>query len=606
MVLVTIPTTLLVSGVFGIYASIMEVTSLTALLLVLTLSFFLHWYFNYEGSNRTLILAAAAFGLGVSHYQPMIILAPVLLGFATYRLRNLKTTNPFMVMGSTTVSFLIALVLPYISIFIINSTKPSTTWAFEPTLQGIFNLATRKDYSGYFLDDAIERSAYFGSGFIQKFVRSQIPYWQMVTEQLSLPFVALAVMGLGLLISRKRDVGIFFVLIWFIVGPLFIGFLGTPVPSDQNLSYHMALGIFQRQLVLSMVVITILATIGAFGIGEAVNKNLKHPFARTLVPLLVIALFVLHFTKFDLVSDQQRKTLIPKYAHLMLASAKPNSVIICGSDMACFGLLYASEVEKIRPDVTILTTNHLARKYFLHKHPEFYPFSYDQNPFFTANLITWNASKRTTYLTNPSSFYIEYVGLHGDPFYLIPSELLFEVTTTLPDSLNMPTSDFINQVMSTPVSRYDWFMRGFRDYMANIAYFSGVLASHLDSKQVAQSYFDEALTVKPDYADVTDWLSKLYSPGLIASYTTATASDRDYLAKFQRLAGEEKLDDAYKQLLKASYLDPENQSVRLELAKLYQRGNFTDLAKTELEHLELFAPIEASIAAQASKLKESM
>jgi hypothetical protein len=599
-----IPATLMVSGVFGLYATILEVTSFASLLFALTITTSLWWCVKETRDNRLLFLAAGLFGLGVSHYQPMIITAPVFAGLLLYTVRSKKLAKSMQLLGVTLASFFVALLVPYVSIFMVNATKPAASWSFEPSVQGIINLATRKDYSGYFLDDNVERSAYFGGAVVQKFVRSQIPYWHMLVEQLSLGYVAFAILGLVLLFTHRRDLGIFFASLWVIVGPVFIGFLGTPIASAQNMSYQMSVGIFQRQLVLSVVVVGLLATIGAAASAQKLARIKNRPSARWVVPLLAGALLLSHAHKFGYGFETGHKNLIPTYAKLMLEQAEPNSVIICGSDMACFGLLYATEVEHMRSDVTILATNNKARKYFLERNPDFYPFTYDENPFFAANLIAWNATKRTTYLTNPSSFYIEYVGLHGDPFYLIPHGLLFEVSTTLPESLAVPNEAFVNQVLSTPTPPYDHFMRGFRDYLANSAYFSGVLAAHLDNKSVSQAYLDQALTLKPDYADVTDWLAKLYSPGLIASYTLKNASDLDYVGRYQQFLEETKLDDAYKQLLKASFLDPENQLIRLELAKLYARGNFTDLAKTELKHLELFGPLEASISAEAQQVSQ--
>lgn len=605
-VVLVFPLIMLISGIFGMYASILEVTSLAALLFALTLGSSLLWHAHPLVTNRFLYAAAVVFGLGVSHYQPMIIIAPVLLGLLVNRLRQKNFPNRTRTVAVTMASFGIALILPYISIFWVNAAKPDSSWSFEPSLKGIMNLATRQDYSGYFLDDNVQRSAYFGGALLQKFLRSQIPYWHMLLEQTSIPYVACALLGLVLLLKHMRGVGIFFASLWLMVGPIFIGFLGTPIASAQNLAYYMSLGIFQRQFVLSFVVVGMLATIGAVLIALELRTHTNHRYVAVVMPLFACILLLLHANKFGYGFATGHKQLIPTYARLMLESAKTNSVIICGSDMACFGLLYASEVEKVRPDVTVLTANNLARKYFLEKHPEFYPFTYDQNPFFAANLITWNVSKRPTYLTNPSSFYIKYIGLHGDPFYLIPHGLLFEVSKDLPHSLAQPSNNYTNQVLSTPVPRYDWFMRGYREYLADIAYFSGVLASHLDQKAVAQSYLDQALSLKPDYAAVTEWLAKLYTPGLIASYTIATASDLDYGGNYQKLLDESQFDDAYSQLLKASYLDPQNQSVRLELAKLYARGNFPDLAKTELEHLALFGPVEASISAEAQSLHDQL
>ncbi len=605
-ILITLPLVLLASGVFALYATILEVSSLTALLLALVLASSVYASSKARLSRWHMIATGTLYGLGVSHYQPMILIAPALLLILLATLKHSSPKQALTSLGLMGASFALALGLPYALIFRANLSQPSVTWSFEPSLTGIINLATRKDYSGYFLDDAVERQAYFGANVVDKMVRSQVPYWQMLAEQTSLPFVALGLLGLLALVKKKRQLGLFFGLLWLLTGPLFIGFLGAPVASTQNLSYHMSLGIFQRQLIMNLTVVTILA---AVGFGDIIAYARRHQNASRYLSLagaLLLCLVAVHLTKFRHLAHPARKELISQYTDALLSQAQENSVIVCGSDIACFGLFYASEVEGKRPDITILTVNALSRRYFLEQHPEFYPFSYTQNPFFAANLITWNLSHRRVYLTNPTSFYIEYIGMHGDPFYVVPQGLLFEVTTTLPQSLAIPEATFTNRVLTTPISPYDWFIRGYKDYLANVAYFSGVLAAHLDQKQVAQTYFNQALTLKPDYAEVTEWLSKLYSPGLIASYTTATAADRDYLGIYQQLASQGKLDDAYKKLLKASYLEPENQVVRLELAKLYAKGKFTDLALTELEHLELFGPVDASIAAEAHTLKESL
>lgn len=596
-----LPLLLLTSGIFAIYATILEVTSLTAMLFMATLlSVFVTYLKNF---NRTwLIISSILFGVSVSHYQPMILISPALIYLGWIKLQEYPKREKVKHCAIALGMFFSAFILPYLAIFAINSTKPNTSWYFDQSVSGLANLILRKDYSGYFLDDGVQRSAYFGAGFIAKFMRSQIPYWHMMLEQVGLPLLGLSILGLVVILKKNLKLGVFFVLLWFIVGPLFIGFLGTPIPSPENISYPMSLGIFQRQLILSLSLTTLLATIGAGLVIEMLNIKKYAMVYGVSISAVLLLLLAQSASANRHLFNAQRKELIPDYIHSMLESAKPDSVIICGSDMACFGLLYATEVEAIRPDVTILTTNPIVKRYFLQKNPEYYPFAYVQNPFFLANLITWNASERTTYLTSPSSFYIEYVGLHGDPYYLVPHDFLFEVTLDIPESLAMPDDAYINQVLATPIAKTDWFMRGFKDYLANSTYFSGVLASHLDQKQVAQAYLDQALSLKPDYAEVTDWLTKLYTPGMIASYTTASVQDRDYYAKFQEFLRDQKLDDAYAQLLKALYLDPKNQPLRLELAKLYLRGNFTDLAQTEIGHLSLFGPIEASIAAQVSGL----
>ncbi len=122
-VIAIIPLTLLVSGVFGLYASIMEVTSLTALLLVLSVSTFGRWYLDPSSSRRVLYIAAAVFGLGVSHYQPLIIVMPIFLGFALFRLRARHAQKSLSQMAITVASFAVAFALPYVSIFIVNTTN---------------------------------------------------------------------------------------------------------------------------------------------------------------------------------------------------------------------------------------------------------------------------------------------------------------------------------------------------------------------------------------------------------------------------------------------------------------------------------------------------
>lgn len=598
------------TGYFWLYSGVLEVVSLTSLMSAIVVWCAVKWREKLIGNSHRenhlyFLLTWLCAGLSLSHIHTLVLLLPGLLLLLGLTARQWLKDNWYKkpLVWICALSLLICgFILPNLLIFWFDHHEAVYSWAIRPDFQGWQRYITRQDYAGYFPEESTSRPAYIAP-LRPHFFTSQPDLVKYIVQNIGIFALILAVYGLILLYKRDKPL-LWTMIAWLVVtGPLFIGYMGFPTYSAFDLEYFMLAGITYRQFLLHHFFWGLPFTLGVIFIYE---KLLLRYTKYALLMVIVLLVFCLssNFIKHEPIANQRKNNLSVMYAHSMLDSASPHSVIICSSDISCFSLMYASVVENYRPDVTVLTKNDLYIRDYLKKHPEFYGFTYHDNPYFLAHLIAWNLQDKRVYLANPTTYYIDYIGFNADPFYLVPTGYLYEVVTSAPQKLpshsSYPVTDAL--IKETPPVE-DHYRFGLRGYFASLHQTSGILYANYGDTTAAQKEFKTALDLFPAYQQAQDWLQKYDSFTPPERYAPGMSVDRNYLIEqYHQLKSENQLDAAYKILRKAIYLDPKNISLHQEMFDLYLQGDFFTEAQLEIDQITMLKPDSQIISSLHAQL----
>lgn len=578
------------SGLFWQYSTIIEVVSLANLLIAVSWFFAVHWITSQTKPFRDIVLTAAFFGLGVSHLQSIIVLGPGLLWlYLAYAPGNWfrKTKQLISIIAIAGIFFL----LGNLPSFLLNSRQQAYSWSFDPTISGWWHLITRKDYQGYFIDrNTTQANAYVGRIRLDYLLQGSIHHSQSLWNYFcGLPLL-LCVAGAAYLMKQNRKLGWALLGSYLIAGFLFPAYLAPNDSMAHSLDYRLLVGTSERQQLIGYPLMVIFMVFGLIGCSEYFYRFTHNStYSRLGAIALGVSLLLSMAVSNQKLGVNRNHDQVYQYAKRMLTSAKPNSVIMCTSDFACFSLFYQSLVEKFRPDVVILSDDVTGRRYFLNRHPEYSGFLYSQNPYFIAQEIAWNVyQKRPTYLSSINQFYSGYIGLDSNPFYLIPGDSLFELTTTYPEHAGDTQDSYLDSVLRFQPDRRDYLAKGFLDYLAGNQILTAQLQARLNQLQEATQTLHYSLSLSPNNQEALSILSNLDLIYQQAGYHQKTASSSaDYyrLAQTAYQAGD--YETAYNQARKAFYLNPvDTQSLSL-LFDVYGHSNLPKMQQPTAEHLKV-------------------
>ncbi len=609
--LIAIATSLLLtfSAIFWLYGGIVEVGALNNLFASILIFTIIKWQISVLNSNnfgpsKLWFLIWGLLGLGLSTVHTFILLYPsVFIAFIMiyWSLRakiNTKKLITRQLLPAILVAFL-AWLIPNLLLFYLNSNQADMSWVFEQTINGWWRLIARRDYTGVILDQKREVAAYLDLKSIDFYIRGLMAYLGFLINQLTWPVIALTITG-SIASWKVLPKSIYITILSFFIfsGILFGTYMGVPEYSSDNLEYRLGVGISHRQYMLghiSFILITVSGVVSMVKLFSQSSK--KHRISSTNILALVIILSIFYQVQSNKdTAIQRNNTILRDYAHTMLDTALPNSVVICFSDISCYSLLYEQLVENYRPDVTVLIKNNYYLKYFLTRNPQYQGYPYGYNPFFASDLISWNVSHRVTYLTEPDGFYSDYMGFDANPFYLIPRGYLYQVATIVPDTLTDDPELYkiSNDLLSQSIPSKNYFQTGLKDYFAYKHMTLGFLYSKFGYPQAGRFHQEAAIKFNSLVSQPRKLLDQVdqysgdprYKPG------NTSPTSQEILTQFQAEFETSKtnqdsqaLNQAYQTLLKAVFRNPQSPDARFTLAQLYQSGGYINESKQELNYI---------------------
>jgi tetratricopeptide (TPR) repeat protein len=589
------------SAIFWLYSAVAEVAPLNDLFALLSVYFGYRWRIaflqNQKDQKKWLLSTSIAVGLGLSHLHSFLLVLPglglmfILTTLEKKQFQNYLGKNILPILGSIAIGFL----LPTLLIIWYSARKADYNWYIPLNFQGIFEHITRKAYSGFFIENNTKGDNYIGKIDLNQYLKTFPMYWQFLFDHFTAVGLVLGFAGIIWLFLKNRKLFYSFITLFLFTGLLFALRIGIPAEPSKNLEYRSSIGIIHRQYLIGDTMWGIFIVFGLWWLFQLIVVITKKQILKTLILTSLLTLVALSYVVYDnyKVGIQRNNTIAYDYAKTVLSQADKDAVIICIADFSCFSIAYLQEVEGYRKDVVLLPKNNSLKYNFLSRNPQYRGYeSYNDNPYYFADLLSWNVSKRPTYLTELTVFYIDYVGLDGNPFYVIPEGYLFRVTTKIPQTFTQPDYLVSRELIEMDKPSKNYWINGLTDYFSNLHTIIGTSFSFFNFKDIARTNYQLAIKLSPDYIVPKNFYGSLsgyngdprYVPGAQSS------SSAQLLEQGRMLLKKNDLQNAYKTFQKATFIDPLNHEARTELAQLLKVGGYTEEAYVEYQNILKYFP----------------
>lgn len=325
---------------FWFYSEIAEIFSFH--IFFLTLLFYLATLYSFKKNARILFAFAITLGLAFTNHQTVILFVPSLLILLVPSW--IKTKNRLKIAIIAIALSIIAFASIYLYVPIASSMHPPINWDNVHNINSFFRLLLRKDY-GTFTAGSFTQPTMLQRGII---LRS---YLFIILTQLTIPVVAISLMGLVFLLRSKNLWAAALILAFLLSGPVFIGYAGFPLTGP------FIFGVYERFFSMSALMILYAFPFGLVGLVNLFQKIFKRPIYGVLLQLtfclIPVMLLIYNFPKTDMhnvwIGDNLGKDI--------LSSLPKNTVLLMGGDTALFNTWYVHYALHYRPDVQIVNMN---------------------------------------------------------------------------------------------------------------------------------------------------------------------------------------------------------------------------------------------------------
>jgi hypothetical protein len=464
------------------YATIYEITSFTALLAMATLVSAISWYQAKKPQQKYLFFATwIVAGILLAHYHLAILYFPAFLWlvFAAKKFDPKSFSLGLLTLATTAVLFSSIL-------FLLNTNTPFS-WDFSKTGSGWWNHLMRRDYEGLDLEtNTLYQSAFAVPNLFDEIsFQSILDYLSTVINHFTLPVGITMILGSIYLWQKNRIFFWFNLLLFLFSGPLLAAYMKT---ASYSFQINRLLGIAERQYILGEFAAALFILPGLLFI--------KQIFAQktALVPLTLTILTVYQlYSNSSIIFSPQTRSFNYDFQKQKLLQADADALIICSTDIDCYTLWYLSRVEQVRPDIVVLSHVPTYSTHYLTSQFKTYPFSQNDNPEYLKLLIAHNYPNRPIYFSSGIGFYDEYLGLENGPFFLLPTNNMFRLTTQYPETLSFNAAPNVPSPID-PRARYP---RGIIEAIANNAAYAGYLSLKYGQPDIGSQYLQASIQLDP-------------------------------------------------------------------------------------------------------------
>lgn len=607
------------SGLFWMYAGVAEVNALNDFLAAITIWASLRWYWKLNNNkNRSkseygwYVLTWFLAGLGMTHVHTYILLYPGLGIMLLYGLIKYKRFSQYGWLRLILPLFIliISFLIPNLSLFYLNSRQANVSWYFDQDVDGWYGHLTRKVYSGYIPEKNLQVSSYLVKAEISHYFKAFPYYWEFMIEHFSIIGVVFGLFGMSWVWLKRKDLALILSALVFIPGLILALYMGIADKATASLEYRSLIGISQRQYLIGETIWGLAIIVGIWGAINLINKYLKHNYKyylKVVTVLLGIVFVLVQFIYNFSMGYQANNTHAWDYAQAVLNPLPKDAVLMCFADFSCFSLMYAQEVEGLRTDVKLVSKNIYIKGHWLRKNPDIRGLEDTDNPYFSADVISWNLyNDRRVFMTDSVGYYVSYVGLEGNPFFIIPNGYTFEVVKKVPSQISSFDYPITEKLLTYNRPSKDFWFGGQRDYFSNFHTINSLVFSYLGLKNEALNNLKLALTLTPDYQSAINIYRDLPTYNGNPNYRLGQESSPStyYLEQGKMLLRDKKYDPAYKTLQKASFLNPKDLETRSLIADLLIMGKYYDAAKMEYKNILRFHPEATDIKQKLNVLPQ--
>jgi len=340
---------------FWSWSLVIEAFPLNNLLAALMVYLLVVWN---ERPDRPAPLVAAAFvgGLGLANHQTIALLAPA-VSYLLWRHRAILFDRPWVI-GACTGAVLVGL-LPYAYLPWAAAQRPPWSWAAISSV-------------GDLVDHFLRRSYGTGQLVSQPLMQGGSPVSRITVLLESFTALQIALIALGA-VQAYRSVRWYF---WFamlafaVVGPFFA------VYSNVNLAVSFIVFVLQRFFLLALVVTAPLVALGLVLVIDTakvriprIRPQLVSAAAAGCVAIVVLGQVATAYAAVD----QSGNHVASHFAEDILGTMPENSILLVRGDAVVFPVIYASAVERYRPDVAVVILDLLGAEWYVRQVRERYP-----------------------------------------------------------------------------------------------------------------------------------------------------------------------------------------------------------------------------------------
>ncbi len=322
---------LAISSSFWLYSEVLETFSLNALLI----SIFI-WqcvvFIKKPSKNRALFLIFIL-AINASNHHTAALLLPILAGMLWVASKKLTLGWKFWA-ASAFIS--LSGFLPYAYILEAARHNPSLNWDNAVNLKNLLHLILRKDFGTFILAPG-------DLSFMPKTTPVELYFTDLFKQTFGL-LPVLAIAGFSYLYRQKQKI-IFSILAYSFIslGPAFALLSRLQITSIQQKAT------LERFYIASFVPLAILAGAGAAFIISLLPKRIK--IISFALPLLLLPPAIYALPK----TNQRGNSFYENYSKKILDGLPPDAIFITTGDISDNGSQYLQLVQKIRPDVIIIT-----------------------------------------------------------------------------------------------------------------------------------------------------------------------------------------------------------------------------------------------------------
>lgn len=339
--------------VFFLYSATPEVFALFDFFVIL-LSY-LVWRFVRRPSARLLSTIVFVFGLSLTHHHLIVFFLPTICWVLWSKRKALRAFKAFHPRALVRLAALFFLGLaPYLYVPIAAQTSAIINWNRATDLAGFIRLVTRADY-GTFRSGAV-----VGHALAERIVQV-VAYARFIILDFGWVGVALAAAGAVWLYKKQRLFAQFIMGALVFAGPVYFFYASFPLVN------RFMLGTYERFLLPSYVLLSLLAACGAVGVVSWVlrlsffKKNMVSLLSTGVACLLFLSpLALLGITLVRFWGLPQDRTA-SRLAQDVLASIPTGekSMLLLTRDTTLFSTQYMRYVEGVRTDVPVIAFNNL-------------------------------------------------------------------------------------------------------------------------------------------------------------------------------------------------------------------------------------------------------
>jgi len=607
------------SGLFWMYAGLAEKVALTCFLTALTLFAAFKWWDGILKSSKISKTEIAWFlfcsfiaGLGLTHAQTFILIFPGLglILFWGLKEKNRWKQYNWKIVSLGVLMFAVAFFGINLSLFYLNNRQQNVSWYFEQSWQGWWSHIMRRVYSGYIPEKDIQVNSYIGKIDFGRYIKAFPFYWQFITDHFTLLGTILGLLGLSWTWLRHKKLASVINSLLLISSMALALYMGVPDPAVNSLEYRSLLGISHRQFLLGETTWGIAIILGLWG-GLTMLREFKnkvwHKHIQLVTLLGGIALTVFVFTSNFTMGYQANNSHAHDYAKAVLEPLPQDAILMCFADFSCFALMHAQEVEGFRTDIKLVSKNIYIKGHWLRKNTWIKGLEDTDNPYFSADIISWNLYQgRRVFTTDSVGYYVSYIGLEGNPFFIIPNGYTFEIVKKIPATIPSFNYDVTEKLLVYHRPEEDFWFAGQKDYFSNFHTINALVYSYLGLKDDAMKNIRLSLALTPDYVTAQNIFRELPSYAGNPNYRLNQESSPSayYLAQAKQLIASKQLDPAYKNLQKATFLDPKDIEARSLMAELLVSGKFYPMARMEYKNLLRFYPDDEKLKARLEQINK--